>query len=118
MWTDVMNLKVTEFNDTWADILIGFYPIDHGCEKPFRNEFAHAFMPGDGFIDGDIHIRADVPYSAFSVQGREFKMHGLLKVVYLSTVSMSACVSVCVYVCMCVCPGASIPPEAMMHSPV
>src|SRR6218665_2207534 len=97
MWTDVMNLKVTEFNNSFADIYIGFYPIVHSIDNPFTTELAHAFWPGHKPLNGDIHIRNDVPYSAFSDQGRELKMHGLLKVVCLS-VSMSACVSVCVYV--------------------
>src|SRR6218665_826220 len=105
MWTDVMNLKVTEFNSTWADIVIGFYPIHHDCFKPFRTELAHAFGPGEFIESGDIHIKADAPYSAFSDQGKEFEMHGFLKVVCLS-VSVSACVSACVYVwawCSSVC---------------
>ena len=103
MWTDVMNLKVTEFNSTWADIVIGFYPIAHGCVQNFGNELAHTFGPGFGEV---IHLKANVPYSAFSVQGKEFEMYGFLKLVCLS-VSMSACVSVCVFVCMCVCPWFS-----------
>src|SRR6218665_3155091 len=103
MWTDVMNLKVTEVNQTWAHILIGFYPIVHNCGKTFTTELAHASGPGYGAV---MHIKADVPYSAFSDQGKEFEMQGFLKVVCLS-VSMSACVSVCVFFCMCVCPWCS-----------
>ena len=83
MWTDVMNLKVTEFNSTWADIAIGFYPTKH-YEGSFRaSSIAHAISPGPGRISGDIHIKADLPFSAFSSQGMEFEMPGLLKVVYL-----------------------------------
>ena len=81
MWTDVMNLNVTEFNSTSAEIRIGFYPIDHDCQ-PLKGN-AHAVPPGDTSLNGDIHIRADIPFSAFSYQGREFEMHGLLKVVCL-----------------------------------
>src|SRR6218665_3381189 len=92
-----MLLKVTEYNSTKADILIGFYPSKH-----FTNDaIAHAYGPDLG----DIHIRADYSYSAFSSQGREFKMHGLFKVVCLSMclcllAYLSVCMSVGLYVCL------------------
>ena len=70
MWTDVMNLKVTEFNSTSADILIGFYPTKHYDETFTASNLAHAFIPGLNNIDGDIHIKADRPFSAFSSEGR------------------------------------------------
>src|SRR6218665_1104 len=98
-----MLLKVTEYNSTKADILIGFYPSKH-----FINDaIAHASGPGLISANGDIHIRADYSYSAFSSQGREFKMHGLFKVVCLSMclcllAYLSVCMSVGLYVCLCV----------------
>jgi len=104
MWTDVTNLKITEFNSTKADIVIGFYPVVHGrsaLDEPFiGNEIAHSFEPGSYFLYGDIHLKYDVPYSAFSFQGREFKIHGLLKVVCLS---MCLCLLAYLTVCMSVC---------------
>src|SRR6218665_1127485 len=103
MWTDVMKLKVTEYNSTKAHILIGFW---HPSVDYFPSEMiAHAYRPGLISLDGDIHIRADKSYSAFSSQGREFKMHGLFKVVCLSRclcllAYLSVCMSVCLYVCL------------------
>src|SRR6218665_2687643 len=98
MWADVMNLTVTEFNSTWADIVIGFYPINHNDGSFRASSLAHAWGPGPFQMSGDIHIRADLPFSAFSSQGMEFEMTGLLKVVCLS-MTMSACVHVSVSVC-------------------
>src|SRR6218665_3211241 len=101
MWTDVMNLKVTEYNSTKAHILIGFW---YPSQDYFPGEvIAHAYQPGLSDEQGDIHIRADKTYSAFSSQGREFKMHGLFKVVCLSMCLCLLCLSVCVYVCVSVC---------------
>src|SRR6218665_1298607 len=99
MWTDVTNLKVTELNSTSADILIGFYPYYHKNEN-FGNAIAHAYAPGRSDRSGDIHMSADDSYSAFSVHGREFKMHCLFKVVCLS---MCLCLLACLSVCMSVC---------------
>src|SRR6218665_729435 len=99
MWTDVINLKVTELNSTSADILIGFYPYYHKNEN-FGNAIAHAYAPGRSERSGDIHMRADDPFSAFSVHGREFKMHCLFKVVCLS---MCLCLLAYLSVCMSVC---------------
>src|SRR6218665_1384120 len=104
MWTDVMNLKVTEFNSTSADIMIGFYPINDREAAFLDTEIANAFPPGGAAANGDIYIKADVPYSAFSLQGREFKIRGLLKVVCLSMcLCLLAYLTVCMSVCMCVC---------------
>src|SRR6218665_340432 len=87
MWTDVMKLKVTELNSTSADILIGFYPINHG-DVPFTaTSLAHTFQPGGGAINGDIHIKADVAYSAFSFESRQFEM------------IIKNSLPICVYVC-------------------
>src|SRR6218665_324166 len=109
MWTDVMDLKVTEFNSTKADIVIGFYNDNH-FEGGFEiNEIAHSFQPGGPFfLYGDIHIKYDVPYSAFSFQGKEFKIHGLLKCLcpWCSSVCLlwpSICLSVCLPVFMSTC---------------
>src|SRR6218665_1973104 len=104
MWTDVMNLKVTEFNSTSADIMIGFYLNHHG-DAVFRDtQIANAFPPGNHAEKGDLYIKADLPYSAFSPEGREFKIHGLLKVVCLSMcLCLLAYLTVCMTVCMCVC---------------
>src|SRR6218665_1395443 len=101
MWADVMLLKVTEYNSTKAHILIGFYPYKHFID----DVIAHAYGPGLVSYAGDIHIRADHSYSAFSSQGREFKMHGLFKVVWLSMclcllAYLSVCMSVCLYLCL------------------
>src|SRR6218665_250657 len=103
MWTDVMLLKVTEYNSTKAHILIGF---NHYKHFPRDDVIAHAYRPGlFGDLPGDIHIRADHSYSAFSYQGREFKMHGLFKVVCLSMcLCLLAYMSVCMSVCLFVCP--------------
>src|SRR6218665_997798 len=88
MWADVMNLKVTELNSTSADILIGFYPTDHG-DSPFTaTSLAHAFQPGGGAINGDMHIKADVAYSAFVFESRQFEMF------------IKSSLSICVYVCL------------------
>src|SRR6218665_3799820 len=104
MWTDVMNLKVTEFNSTSADIVIGFY-LNHQGDAVFPDtQIANAFPPGDTARNGDIYIKADLPYSAFSFQGRELKIRGLLKVVCLSMcLCLLAYLTVCMTVCMCVC---------------
>src|SRR6218665_1069682 len=99
MWTDVINLKVTELNSTSADILIGFYPYYHNNEN-FGISVAHAYAPGRSERSGDIHMRADDPFSAFSVHGREFKMHCLFKIVCLS---MCLCLLAYLSVCMSVC---------------
>src|SRR6218665_53292 len=103
MWADVMLLKVTEYNSTEAHILIGFYPKKHFIDDVIAN----AYGPGPISANGDIYIRSDYSYSAFSYQGREFKMHGLFKVVCLSMclcllAYLSVCMSVCLYVCLCV----------------
>jgi len=97
MFTDVMNLKVTEWNSTSADILIGFYPINHG-DYPFKGHVvAHAFEPGVGQpIYGDMHIKADEAYSAFSSESRQFEMF------------IESSLSICVYVCLRICRGVSI----------
>ena len=97
MFTDVMNLTVTEWNSTSADILIGFYPINHG-DHPFEGyEVAHAFEPGVGQpLYGDIHIKADEAYSAFSSESRQFEMF------------IESSLYICVYVCLRICRGVSI----------
>src|SRR6218665_243453 len=96
MWTDVMKLKVTELNSTSADILIGFYPTNHG-DFPFTaTSLAHAFQPGGGAINGDIHIKADVAYSAFAFESRQFEMF------------IKSSLSICVYVCLRICRGVSM----------
>src|SRR6218665_685317 len=111
MWTDVINLKVTELNSTSAEILIGFYPYYHDGDN-FDDQVAHDFAPGSLYVSGDIHLRADIPYSAFSFQGRKFKMHGLFKVVCLSMclcllAYLSVCMFIytfmfiCLFVCLC-----------------
>src|SRR6218665_1132032 len=96
MWTDVMNLKVAEFNSTSADILIGFYPINHGDTAFTSTSIAHAFQPGYGKINGDLHIKADVAYSAFAFESRQFEMF------------IKSSLSICVYVCLRICRGVSV----------
>src|SRR6218665_2678260 len=95
MWTDVMNLTVAELNSTSADILIGFYSNIHGYYD-FENTIAHAFQPGGGFLYGDVHIKADAAYSAFSSESRQFE------------VFIKSSLSVCVYVCLRICHGVSM----------
>src|SRR6218665_2669182 len=97
MWTDVMNLTVTELNSTSADTLIGFYPINHG-DHPFTNLIiGHAFRPGvDSHLNGDIHLKADEAYSAFSSESRQFEMF------------IKSSLSICVYVCLRICHGVSM----------
>src|SRR6218665_2171521 len=97
MFTDVMNLTVTEWNSTSADILIGFYLNNHGDDLFKGHEVAHAFEPGVSHpLYGDMHIKADEAYSAFSSESRQFEMF------------IESSLSICVYVCLRICRGVSI----------